>query len=174
MGKENVRDHEMHAESITISKKTILKILEKINDPIIITGTTTMRTIESLYWFGTKLLIDKHAPLEININQWDPYNPVYNCAIPASESLMATIHFMEENGLDEISGFTQLMIIPGYKFRIPKILITNFHMPKSTLLLLVSAFIGDDWKEAYNYALKNDFRFLSYGDSCLFFKQNEE
>lgn len=169
VGGDDVRDHVMHAENITISKQAIKKILKKINEPIIIVGTTSMRTIESLYWFGTKLLVDKKSTREININQWDPYDPIYNCGIPANESLQAAIHFMEEKGLDEISGFTQLMIIPGYKFRIPKALITNFHMPKSTLLLLVSAFIGDDWKVAYDYALRNDFRFLSYGDSCLFF-----
>lgn len=174
VGKEDVRDHVMHAENITISKKTIQKILKKINEPIIIVGTTSMRTIESLYWFGIKLLVDKKPTREININQWDPYDPIYNCGIPANKSLQAAIHFMEEKGLDEISGFTQLMIIPGYKFRIPNALITNFHMPKSTLLLLVSAFIGDDWKAAYDYALRNDFRFLSYGDSCLFFNFSDQ
>ena len=134
-------------------------------------GTTTTRTLESLYWFGVKLLVDNDEKKEIDVKQWDPYNPIYDVGISLEQSFNKILDFMGDKGLDVISGQTQLMIIPGYSFRIPDVLITNFHMPKSTLLLLVSAFIGDGWKNVYEYALNRDFRFLSYGDSCLFFKQ---
>jgi S-adenosylmethionine:tRNA ribosyltransferase-isomerase len=134
-----------------------------------VVGTTTMRTIESLYWHGVKLSKGIMNG-EIDIQQWDPYQPELNTGIPVKESLESVLNYMNSQKLDVISGQTQLMILPGYRVRIADILITNFHMPQSTLLLLVSAFAGDGWKEAYQYALENDFRFLSYGDSCLFYK----
>lgn len=134
-------------------------------------GTTTTRTLESLYWFGVKLLVDNDEKKEIDIKQWDPYSPVYDVGISLDQSFNKILDFMGDKGLDVISGQTQLMIIPGYSYRIPDVLITNFHMPRSTLLLLVSAFIGEGWKNVYEYALNHHFRFLSYGDSCLFFKQ---
>jgi S-adenosylmethionine:tRNA ribosyltransferase-isomerase len=168
---ENIREHEMHAETIIVRKTTIQKIIEKLNDPIITVGTTSIRTIESLYWHGVKLLVEKKPPNNIDVKQWDPYDPVYNCELSVVESLQAILNYMEARSLEMISGQTQLMIVPGYRFRISSILITNFHMPRSTLLLLVSAFIGQDWVKAYNYALHHDFRFLSYGDACLFYKQ---
>jgi S-adenosylmethionine:tRNA ribosyltransferase-isomerase len=167
----NIRNHEMHFEKILIHKNTVHNILNYLNKGITVVGTTTMRTVESLYWFGVKFLIDKKPQKEIDIKQWDPYDPVYNCEIRPEESLMAVLNYMESNSIEVIHGQTQLMIVPGYKFRIPDTLITNFHMPKSTLLLLVSAFTGEKWKDAYEYALNNNFRFLSYGDACLFFKQ---
>jgi S-adenosylmethionine:tRNA ribosyltransferase-isomerase len=166
--------HEMHFEKILVPKKTIILILDYLNKDITLVGTTSVRTVESLYWFGVKLIVDKKPLKEIDIKQWDPYNPIYNCEISARKSLQAILNFMETHLLEVISGQTQLMIVPGYRFRIPTILVTNFHMPKSTLLLLVSAFIGDQWKNAYQFALNNNFRFLSYGDACLFFKKNEE
>ncbi len=169
VNEENVRNHQMHAENITIQHRTVKIILEKINDPVIAVGTTTIRTIESLYWFGVKLLVDKKFTGVVDIKQWDPYRSVYDCNISLEESLQAVKKLLDKNNMAEITGRTELMIVPGYRFRIASVLITNFHMPRSTLLLLVSAFIGNDWKEVYNYALRNDFRFLSYGDSCLFF-----
>jgi S-adenosylmethionine:tRNA ribosyltransferase-isomerase len=169
-----VNDHEMHYENILIRKKTVQQILDRLGRNIIAVGTTTVRTIESLYWFGVKLMVDAHPLAEIDIKQWDAYLSEYNKQISAKDSLSAVVDYMDNNAIEIIRGQTQLMIIPGYKFQIPNILITNFHMPKSTLLLLVSSFIGDDWKEAYEYALNHDFRFLSYGDSCLFFRRYEK
>jgi len=168
---DDVGRHEMHTEKIFVKKTTIQKIIEKQNLPIIVVGTTTTRTLESLYWFGVKLLVDNDEKKEIDIKQWDPYNPIYDVGISPEQSFNKILDFMRDKALDVISGQTQLMIIPGYSFRIPDVLITNFHMPKSTLLLLVSAFIGEGWKNVYEYALNQNFRFLSYGDSCLFFKQ---
>ncbi len=168
----DVREHEMHKEQIVIRKSLIQSLLSSLDKNIIVVGTTTTRTIESLYWFGVKLLVDKTENESIEINQWDPYKPEYNIGINVEKSLEAILSFMDKKGLEVISGKTQLIIIPGYKYKIPTILITNFHMPQSTLLLLVSAFIGDNWKEVYDYALNHDFRFLSYGDSCLFFRNN--
>lgn len=167
---EKIQHHEMHTEKIVVQKSTIQAILEKINEQIVVVGTTTMRTIESIYWFGVKLIVDKETVDTIDIQQWDPYNPVYNIDLSVADSLTAILNYMESKHLTEISGQTQLMIVSGYSFRIPDVLITNFHMPKSTLLLLVSAFIGSGWEKAYKYALDHNFRFLSYGDSCLFFK----
>lgn len=167
---EKIQQHEMHTEKIVVQKHTIQAILEKIDTQIVVVGTTSMRTIESIYWFGVKLIVDKEADDLIDIHQWDPYNPLYNIGISVTEALTAILKFMDGRNLTEISGQTQLMIVPGYSIKIPKVLITNFHMPKSTLLLLVSAFIGPGWKDVYQYALEQNFRFLSYGDSCLFFK----
>ncbi len=168
----DVREHEMHKEQIVIRKSLIQSLLSSLDKNIIVVGTTTTRTIESLYWFGVKLLVNKTENESIEINQWDPYKPEYNIGINVEKSLEAILSFMDKKGLEVISGKTQLIIIPGYKYKIPTVLITNFHMPQSTLLLLVSAFIGDNWKEVYDYALNHDFRFLSYGDSCLFFRNN--
>lgn len=168
---DEVGQHEMHTEKIFVKKTTIQKIIKKQNQPIIVVGTTTTRTLESLYWFGVKLLVDNDEKKEIDIKQWDPYSPVYDVGISLDQSFNKILDFMGDKGLDVISGQTQLMIIPGYSYRIPDVLITNFHMPRSTLLLLVSAFIGEGWKNVYEYALNHHFRFLSYGDSCLFFKQ---
>ena len=166
---ENVSDHEMHTERICIPKNTIESILNRLNSPVTVVGTTTMRTLESLYWHGVKL-IKSVTGSEINIHQWDPYQTELNTGVSVEESLERVLKYMQRHKLEILSGQTQLMIVPGYHIRIPDILITNFHMPQSTLLLLVSAFMGEGWKDAYNYALANNFRFLSYGDSCLFFK----
>ena len=166
----SVEKHEMHTEKIFINKCTIKRVLENTGNNVIVVGTTTMRTIESLYWFGVKLLVDKKPHEYIDIRQWDPYDQKYKKDISVQESLNATLEIMQKKNMDVVSGQTQLMIVPGYEFKIPNILVTNFHIPQSTLLLLVSAFIGYGWKDVYQYALGHDFRFLSYGDSCLFFK----
>lgn len=171
---ETISSHEMHTEKILLSLNTIRKIRDRLNSQITVVGTTTMRTIESLYWHGVKLIVDKKPLAFIDIQQWDPYRQKYLQQIPTREILEKIIQTMEANGQEVLQGQTQLMIVPGYRFHIPDVLVTNFHMPKSTLLLLVSAFIGDDWKKAYGYAMDHDFRFLSYGDSCLFFKHNNE
>jgi S-adenosylmethionine:tRNA ribosyltransferase-isomerase len=174
VSEEDVSRHEMHTEHIFISKKTIQNLIARLDEKIIVVGTTTTRTIESLYWFGVKLMTDGDVFTEINIRQWDPYQPQYRRNIPVKLALEKVLDFMDKRQQDSLSGQTQLMILPGYEYKIADILITNFHMPRSTLLLLVSAFIGDGWKEAYQFALNHNFRFLSYGDACLFFKQDSK
>lgn len=161
-----IGNHEMHIEKVEVSKQNIIHLLEYVSKTIIPVGTTSVRTLESVYWFGVKLGID--ATIEqMHISQWEPYE-LADYALPAEDALHNVLDFMDRNAIDTLYGDTQLMIAPGYKYRLVKGIITNFHQPKSTLLLLVSALIGDKWKEGYNYALQHDFRFLSYGDSCLF------
>lgn len=158
--------HKMHNESFCVSETLLENILEFKNKKIIAVGTTTLRTLESIYWFGVKLL--KKETENFLIEQWYPYkNEMY----PVEDSLNAVLSFMNKNNLTELYGNTELMIVPGYKFSIADIIITNFHLPGSTLLLLIAAFIGEDWKRVYDYALENDFRFLSYGDSSILFKK---
>lgn len=165
---KHIGDHEMHREKMIIQKNTVENLLNDSNEHIIVVGTTTVRTLESLYWFGVKLIQD--GDKEFSINQWDPYQEKYQIKKTVKEVLEFILNYMKDEKLEELQGETQLMIAPGYEFKIADILITNFHQPKSTLLLLVSAFIGESWKSAYKYALDQDFRFLSYGDSCLFYK----
>ncbi|MBR5832867.1 MAG: S-adenosylmethionine:tRNA ribosyltransferase-isomerase [Bacteroidales bacterium] len=161
-----IGNHEMHIEKVEVSRQNIIHLLEYVSKTIIPVGTTSVRTLESVYWFGVKLGID--ATIEqMHISQWEPYE-LADYALPAEDALHNVLDFMDRNVIDTLYGDTQLMIAPGYKYRLVKGIITNFHQPKSTLLLLVSALIGDKWKEGYNYALQHDFRFLSYGDSCLF------
>ncbi|MBO4550095.1 MAG: S-adenosylmethionine:tRNA ribosyltransferase-isomerase, partial [Bacteroidaceae bacterium] len=163
---ETIGEHEMHVEKVQISRDNILNILAHIGKPLIPVGTTTVRTLESVYWFGVKL--QQNPGLEaMHVLQWDPYEPDA-ASISATQSYSNVLAWMERNGVDTLYGDTQLLIAPGYRYRIVDGLITNFHQPKSTLLLLVSALVGDDWKRCYRYALDNGFRFLSYGDSCLF------
>ena len=169
MKSESITLHEMHCETIIVTKETLELILKNLDINIINVGTTTVRTMESLYWFGVKLIVDGFDTYSrLEVNQFDPYQEKYNIEIQPKDSIMAILDFMQIQGLDEISGATRLMIAPGYKFRLTNILITNFHQPQSTLLLLVSAFSNGKWKEIYDYAISNSYRFLSYGDSCLF------
>lgn len=167
---ETIQQHEMHYEKMLVKKSTIKKLLENNEKKIISVGTTTTRTLESLYWFGIKLIVENSPLVEFTIRQWDPYLEKYNKHISTRDSLLAVLNYMNNSGIEILTGFTQLMIVPGYDFKIIDGIITNFHQPKSTLLLLIAAFIGDDWKKAYDFALANNFRFLSYGDSCLFLK----
>ena len=163
-----IKEHQMHTEHIAFSKDNIMNLLENLHGNIIPVGTTSMRTLESVYWFGVDL-ITKGFNSNFEIKQWQAYENNYGSEISASDSLGHVLKFMTHHNLELLTGTTQLIIVPGYKFRIAKGLLTNFHMPKSTLLLLVAALIGDSWKNVYDYCLKNNFRFLSYGDSCLFF-----
>jgi len=170
-----MQDHEMHAEWIDVNTATINNILTNLDNTIVATGTTSLRTIESLYWLGVKTIIDPNITYEkLIIDQWDVYEePLANTTYSSSEALTALISWMKKNKAERLVTKTQVLIAPGYKFKIAKILITNFHQPQSTLLLLVAAAIGDNWKKVYNYALENDFRFLSYGDgSLLYIKEN--
>ncbi|MBQ6068339.1 MAG: S-adenosylmethionine:tRNA ribosyltransferase-isomerase [Bacteroidales bacterium] len=167
---ETIGKHEMHVEKIEIVRQNIESLLRQLSSPshrpIISVGTTSVRTIESVYWFGVKL--SQNPDLNsMHILQWDPYE-LENLHINTVEAYHNVIQWMEQQGLDHLVGDTQLMIAPGYKYHVINGLITNFHQPKSTLLLLVSALIGDAWHRCYSYALDHNFRFLSYGDSCLF------
>lgn len=161
--------HRMHSERFYIEKKVIEDILGKINKNIIAAGTTSLRTIESLYWFGVQL-IENRARVrdDVSISQWEPYGKTPD--ITAMQSIEAILNYLDRNKTGYIRGNTSIMIVPGYEFKITGGLITNFHQPRSTLLLLIAAFIGGDWKKAYDYALNNDFRFLSYGDSSILFQ----
>lgn len=165
---ENISEHLMHSESIYVELSLLEDILANLGkNRIIAVGTTSMRTIESVYWFGVQLLQGRFNGGEINISQWESYE---NSPEDPIDSIKAIINYMEQNNLKFINGRTNIIIVPGYEFKIFSGLITNFHQPGSTLLLLIAAFIGGDWKQVYDYALKNDFRFLSYGDSSILIK----
>jgi S-adenosylmethionine:tRNA ribosyltransferase-isomerase len=166
----SVAGHEMHEERISLHRDLVGDLLHHTGKIIIATGTTTVRTLESLYWFGVRLLQASDGEA-FKIAQWEPYGERTRRDVPAHDALGAVMRYMEEHDLDVLEGSTRLMIVPGYSFKMTDIMITNFHLPRSTLLLLVSAFIGDAWKEAYRFALARDFRFLSYGDACLLFRE---
>lgn len=168
---ETISQHSMHGERFYIEKPVIENIVNHLNSgrKIISVGTTSMRTIESLYWYGVQLMNHKTvAGGEVFISQWEPYEN--DNSITAVDALNAVLTEMENTNISYISGTTEIIIVPGYEFKIFSGLITNFHQPSSTLLLLIAAFIGTGWKQAYEYALNNDFRFLSYGDSSLLFR----
>ena len=164
---DTIGEHEMHSESIIVKRQTIEHLRNNIGRTIIPVGTTSMRTIESVYWIGVMLLEQGYEERNIHVNQWFPYQDREKLPT-AEESLEAILKYLDIHHLDALHATTALMIAPSCPIMITKALITNFHQPKSTLLLLVSALIGDKWKEAYRFALDHGFRFLSYGDSCLF------
>ncbi len=157
--------HEMHAEWINVSISTIENILR--SEKVIAVGTTSLRTIESLYWMGARVYEKSNCDLdELEIKQWDTYENTHQ-SVDKTKALNALIIWMKKNELETIFTRTQILIVPGYTFRIANGLVTNFHQPKSTLLLLVAAATNNKWKDIYDYALNNNFRFLSYGDGCL-------
>jgi len=159
--------HEMHAEWIDVSLETIQNINFHLDKNITAVGTTSLRTIESLYWMGLKICLKEDINLyELEIKQWEVYDDLSMKSITAKEALGSLLSWMKQNELQRLFIKTQILIAPGYHFKIANALITNFHQPRSTLLLLVAA-ITKDWKKMYDHALKNDFRFLSYGDGCL-------
>ena len=166
---DHLGDHEMHQESIFVERSVVEQLLSTVNEgaPIIPVGTTSLRTLESLYWFGVGLCRGEHQDSDhLSVKQWDPYR--HDGSLPsAAESLNALHEWMLRKNREIVEGQTQLLIAPGYPSRLISGLITNFHQPRSTLLLLVAALIGEDWKRVYDYAMENDFRFLSYGDSSL-------
>ncbi len=161
-------EHQMHTEQVMISQQTISRLLQRRTQPVIPVGTTTARTLESLFWYGAKLHLGETSSPYLDVKQWDPYAEKYR-AVTTKESLRAILAMMEREKISYLKGETNLLIAPGYPWHFADALITNFHQPKSTLLLLVSSFVGERWKHAYSYALQEDFRFLSFGDSCLFF-----
>lgn len=167
---DKMKDHEMHAEFIEVP----IPFLEQLHrqalskEKIIAVGTTSLRTLESLYWMGVKLLTRPEDEAPYVIKQWEPYRLVQDITLPAS--LEALISAQKAAGNSMLLTYTQIIIAPGYKLRVADGILTNFHQPKSTLLLLIAAIVGDKWKEIYQYALDNDFRFLSYGDGSLLWK----
>lgn len=168
---DNAAEHEMHTEHFIVKRTTIEKIVQYLGN-ITITGTTTVRTVESLFCVGAQIFENKDVDAEeFHVSQWEAYE--YKDKYDVREILENLLSWMTAKGLEYIRCATQIMIVPGFRFRITDRLITNFHQPKSTLLLLLSAFIGDEWRKVYGYALENNFRFLSYGDSCLFLNKKE-
>jgi|688.fasta_scaffold113169_2 S-adenosylmethionine:tRNA ribosyltransferase-isomerase len=162
-----MNDHEMHAEFIEVDMETIQRIINKLDDNIIAVGTTSLRTIESLYWLGIKTLQNPLIEADkLTVHQWDPYEQPLN-SISAKDALTGLQTWMQQNNLSKLVTKTQVIIAPGYSFKIINGLVTNFHQPQSTLLLLVAALVSDDWKKIYQYALDHAFRFLSYGDGSL-------
>ena len=162
---ENIGEHAMHTEFISV-ERSLLEELIKAEGNVVAVGTTSVRTLESLYYIGITLLENPDADEnELRVKQWAPYEKEHSTS--TKDALQAIIDYIDKQGLDKYIGSTQIMIAPSFKFRIIKGMITNFHQPQSTLLLLVSAFVDGNWNEIYNYALSHDYRFLSYGDSSL-------
>ncbi len=164
---ENALTHTMHHEQVVVNRKTIDHLVkEKF---VVAVGTTSMRTLESLYWYGVAL--QQHAGAEFNITQHDPYITRAQ-RLSAQQAFQHIARYMDNRKLEQLTGTTSIFIHPGYAFNVCKGLITNFHQPGSTLMLLVAAFIGERWKQVYDEALTNDYRFLSYGDSSLLLPKN--
>jgi S-adenosylmethionine:tRNA ribosyltransferase-isomerase len=171
---ETMANHKMHEEHVIIEKLLVQNVCNSIEkkNRIIVVGTTSLRTIESLYWFGLYLIQNKDcwkSVNEMNISQWQPYESEVN-NFTNLQVLKSVLEWMEFKKTTKIHGTTKIMIAPPYQIKLADAIITNFHQPESTLLLLVSAFIGDDWSDVYYYALNNNFRFLSYGDSSILFR----
>lgn len=167
-----IAEHTMHAEHFEISIETLKDLIK--SKELIAVGTTSLRTMESLYWIGIKIM--NNPVLEekdLKLDQWEAYK-LENKNVGFTESINSIIYYLQEKNISTLFCQTSLIIVPGYKFYSAKALITNFHQPQSTLLLLVAAFIGEDWKKVYQYALENDFRFLSYGDSSLLWRKDED
>ena len=163
---DTIGEHAMHSETIVVRQSLIQNLINHIGKPIIPVGTTSTRTLESLYWIGVMLDEQGMELRPLHVNQWFPYEN--HTSISTNKALQNIIDYLNQHRLTRLEASTSLMIAPSYKMRVITGLITNFHQPKSTLLLLVSALIGERWKECYRFALNNGFRFLSYGDSCLF------
>ncbi len=164
----SISEHEMHCEHFSVSRETILSILKKHGN-IIAVGTTSVRTLESLYWLGVKLIMNPSpAKPQLTLGQWEPYS--LDQSVTADSAMNALVNYMSDHKLTHIQGSTSLLIIPPYSFSMIEGIVTNFHQPRSTLLLLISAWMGEKWKAAYLFALENGFRFLSYGDSSFLLK----
>ena len=160
-----IEGHEMHTEYISVNKSTIEKLIAHGGEAIAV-GTTSVRTLESLYYIGDTISRNADATEEeLHVKQWQPYET--RPTLTAVESLKLILDYMNRHGMEALHSSTQIIIAPGYEYHIVKRIVTNFHQPQSTLLLLVSAFVNGDWHKIYDYALAHDFRFLSYGDSSL-------
>lgn len=163
---DTIGEHAMHSETVIVRKSLIENLIKHFGKPIVPVGTTSTRTLESLYWLGVMLAEQGLERRPLHVEQWFPYES--HTPLTASDALQNVVDYLEKHDLTRLEASTALMIAPSYKMRVITGLITNFHQPKSTLLLLVSALIGEKWKESYQFALDHGFRFLSYGDSCLF------
>lgn len=163
---ETIGEHAMHSETIVVRKSLMQNLIAHYGKPIIPVGTTSTRTLESLYWLGVMLAEQGMNLSPLHLDQWFPYESHEALSMP--EALQHVLNYLDQHGLTRLEASTALMIAPSYRMRVVTGLVTNFHQPKSTLLLLVSALIGERWKDCYRFALDNGFRFLSYGDSCLF------
>lgn len=161
----NVAEHTMHREPFVVTLPLLERLIDKTGS-LVAVGTTSVRTLESLYYVGVKC-IESGAPSDVD--QWEPYTRDYPYTV--QESLKAIADYLRANGLDELKVGTRIIIVPGYEFKLVDVLVTNFHQPQSTLLLLISAFVKGDWHNIYDFALENDFRFLSYGDSSILFRR---
>ena len=155
----------MHREPFTVSRELLCR-LRDCSEPVVAVGTTSVRTLESLYYVGVSCL---EAGEPRDVEQWAPYTREY--AATRAEALDAIVKYLDAKGLDALTVGTRIIIVPGFRFRVVDAMVTNFHQPQSTLLLLISAFVGGDWHTIYDYALANGFRFLSYGDSSLLFRR---
>ena len=161
----DISGHDMHTEYISVRRQTLVKLIEHDACAIAV-GTTSVRTLESLYYIGARLEKNPDSTEEqLHIDQWEPYDTCPE--LTPVKALRNVVDYLDRNGINTFHGSTQIIIAPGYKYKIVKMLVTNFHQPQSTLLLLVSAFVNGDWRKIYDYAIANDFRFLSYGDSSL-------
>ncbi len=169
---ETLVDHEMHEETLYVEITTLKNIANCLSakNTLVVVGTTSMRTLESLYWHGVKILLNKAAK-EVEIKQWDAYE-LDAGEITPYQAITAIIFSMENDNEYVLVGSTQIILAPGYQFRLVDALITNFHQPENTLILLIAAFVGKDWRKIYEHALANNYRFLSYGDSSLLFKNS--
>jgi S-adenosylmethionine:tRNA ribosyltransferase-isomerase len=163
---ETIGEHQMHGEPFTVTKRLIQNLIQ--TEHVIAVGTTSLRTLESLHWLGVKLISGELN--EWGLHQWEAYE-LMKQKISTKESLSALLNWMNDKEINELHCRTSLIIVPSYPIQIPKALITNFHQPQSTLLLLVAAFIGEDWRKVYQHALDNNYRFLSYGDSSFLQRQ---
>lgn len=163
---EVITEHNMHSEQVVVSLESILNISSH-DDSIVAVGTTSMRTLESLYWYGVKLL--QNSQSDFLIEKLYPYQNFEN--LPGrAESFKAILGYMQKNNIREITGSTEIFIMPGYEFKVCDGLLTNFHQPSSTLVLLIAAFTNGNWRQIYNEALAKEYRFLSYGDSNLYWR----
>ncbi|MBR1576125.1 MAG: S-adenosylmethionine:tRNA ribosyltransferase-isomerase [Bacteroidales bacterium] len=166
---ENVADHPMHREPFSVRKSFLERLLAGLragaHQPLAAVGTTSVRTLESLYYAGVSCLENGRPE---DVGQWDPYTRTYGYS--TEEALQALCDYMDTQGMEELKIGTRIIIVPGFRFRLVDLLVTNFHQPESTLLLLISAFVGGDWRTIYDYALDHNFRFLSYGDSSLLYR----
>ena len=159
-------DHPMHGEALSVTRAALEQLLAHRPRPVVAVGTTSLRTLESLYWLGAQLIREPAAPPEpLHLAQWAPYQP--GAAVSGEDALQALLTHLDQQATDTLHATTQLLIAPGYEFNVSNGLITNFHQPESTLLLLVAALVGPDWRRLYDHALAHDYRFLSYGDSSL-------
>ncbi len=166
---DKMEDHSMHAEWFEVEMSVLESLRKQDNESIVAVGTTSLRTLETLYWLGVK--VSQGQDLQSStycLTQWEPYQ--LKSTLSFTESLEFLINYLNSKALKSIIGQTQILIAPGYEFKVVKALVTNFHQPNSTLLLLIAAFIGESWRKVYDFALQNDYRFLSYGDSSLLIK----